>query len=533
MDTYKAKKLEQILKGQKILNYEIIELFHNGKSAAVFKAKDLEGNFYAVKIFDNDLIERFGHEIQEKRIEQEINLKGHTIPNLVKIIDGGKTQIESNEYYYIVMEFINGQNLKQFISSSTYDNSFLRKVVKTLFNISEALLAKGIVHRDIKPENIMINENGEIILMDLGVLKLIGVPSFTDQDEKQFVGTLRYAPPEFLTRNEEDSRDGWKSVNLYQIGGILHDLIMKTELFNECTPYSNLVLAIKEDAPKISNTGFPFSTIQLARDLLVKDWKKRLALCTNQRVESFYLNDPNNISSIDKELEDISSMTSGHKSKLEEIEKIVRSNKEKADKRIEISNRLEQVIDESLELIKQKGLFQKITKSQSFSFDSDRENRITRAVKNYLYQLDRDIAQGFLRPLFLFTKFCNDENSLAQISVMAMFLGRFIRIDLSDPINIFRQIEHQQKTGRLGCAPVNEISNIPTYDAFNGTAGFDEQFKEKITSELIKIIKTALKGISSEDTEKLEQRERIAKGEQDSSGSVKTSLKTIMFYKPE
>lgn len=186
-----------------------------------------------------------------------------------------------------------------------------------------------------------------------------------------------------------------------------------------------------------------------------------------------------------------------------------------------------------MELIKQKGLFQKITKSQSFSFDSDRENRITRAVKNYLYQLDRDIAQGFLRPLFLFTKFCNDENSLAQISVMAMFLGRFIRIDLSDPINIFRQIEHQQKTGRLGCAPVNEISNIPTYDAFNGTAGFDEQFKEKITSELIKIIKTALKGISSEDTEKLEQRERIAKGEQDSSGSVKTSLKTIMFYKPE
>ena len=102
MDTYKAKQLEQILKGQKFLNYEIVKLLNNGKSSAVFKAKDLDGNFYAVKIFDNDLIERFGHEIQEKRIEQEISLKGHTISNLVKIIDGGKTQIESNEYYYIV-----------------------------------------------------------------------------------------------------------------------------------------------------------------------------------------------------------------------------------------------------------------------------------------------------------------------------------------------------------------------------------------------------------------------------------------------
>ena len=226
-------------------------------------------------------------------------------------------------------------------------------------------------------------------------------------------------------------------------------------------------------------------------------------------------------------------MTSEHKSKFEEIEKIARSNKEKADKRIEISNQLEKVIDESLELIKQKGLFKKITKSQLFYFDSDRENRISRAVKNYLYQIDGDITQGFPRPIFLFIKFNNDENSLAQISFMAMFPGRFVRIDLSDPINIFRQIEHQQKKGSLGLAPVNEINNIPTYDAFNGTAGFDEQFKEKITLELIKIIKTALKGISPEVTEKLEKLERFTKGEQDLSGSVKTSLKTIMFHKPE
>lgn len=104
---------------------------------------------------------------------------------------------------------------------------------------------------------------------------------------------------------------------------------MKTELFNECTPYSNLVLAIKEGPPKISNAGFPFSTIQLARDLLVNDWKKRLALCTNQRVESFYLNNPNNSSSIDKEREDILSMTSGHKTKLEEIEKLQEAIKKK------------------------------------------------------------------------------------------------------------------------------------------------------------------------------------------------------------
>jgi len=208
MDNYKARQMENLLKGKKVGNYEIVDLLNNGKSAAVFKAKDIEGKFYAVKIFDNNLIERFGHEVQERRIEQEISLKGHTIPNLIKIIEGGKTQIEIEKYYYVIMEFIDGENLREFIESSSYNAAFLQEVVKTIFTVTETLLERGIVHRDIKPENIMINSKGEITLMDLGVLKLIGAKSFSDEEEKQFVGTLRYSPPEFLTRTEEDSQQG-------------------------------------------------------------------------------------------------------------------------------------------------------------------------------------------------------------------------------------------------------------------------------------------------------------------------------------
>ncbi len=151
-------------------------------------------------------------------------------------------------------------------------------------------------------------------------------------------------------------------------------------------------------------------------------------------------------------------------------------------------------------------------------------------MKNYLYKIEGDITQGFSRPLFLFTKFNNDENSLAKISFMAMFLWKFIKIDLANPINVFRQIG-QEQSGKVGLGPVNEMIIPTTYDAFNRTAGFDEQFKKKISLELIKIIKTALKGVSPEVMEELEQRKRFAKGEQDS--NVKTSPKTIMFYKPE
>lgn len=188
MDNYKAKQLEQLLVGKKFLSYKIEKLLNNGKSAAVFKASDSLGELFAIKIFDNDLVERFGHEIQERRIEQEISLKGHTIPNLVNIIDGGKTKLESYEYYYIIMQYISGQNLKEFISTAKYDNRFLQKVIQTIYKVTESLLEKGIVHRDVKPENIMIDDLSQIILMDLGVLKLIGVKSFSDQEEKQFVG---------------------------------------------------------------------------------------------------------------------------------------------------------------------------------------------------------------------------------------------------------------------------------------------------------------------------------------------------------
>lgn len=203
MDKTKAKKLESLIAGKLIDDYTIEQLINNGKSAAVFKAcKD--GKFYAFKIFDNDVIERFGHEIQQKRIDQEIGLKGHIINNLVKIFDGGKTKIDDEDHYYLVMEYIEGKNLKEYIQTETYTDKFISKVLETLIRVTEELIRISLAHRDIKPENIMVNEDNEIILMDLGVLKLIGATSFSDEDEKQFMGTLRYAPPEFLMRNNEE-----------------------------------------------------------------------------------------------------------------------------------------------------------------------------------------------------------------------------------------------------------------------------------------------------------------------------------------
>jgi serine/threonine-protein kinase RIO1 len=88
MDHHKAKQLEVTLKDKRFCGLIIKKLLNNGKSAAVFLAEDAMDQKVALKIFDNEMIDRFGHELQEKRIQQEIALKGHDIPNLVKILDG-------------------------------------------------------------------------------------------------------------------------------------------------------------------------------------------------------------------------------------------------------------------------------------------------------------------------------------------------------------------------------------------------------------------------------------------------------------
>ena len=211
MDRTKSLQLEQEIKGTELNGYKVVKLINNGKSAAVFKATK-NGNDFALKVFDNELVERFGHEIQTKRIQQEIDLKNHTIPNLIKIFEGGNTDFDNQTYYYLVMEFIQGDNLKDYILKNDYSFDFIKNVLLRLVDTTTKLLTeKNIAHRDIKPENIMVSTNGEIVLMDLGVLKLVGAKSFSDEEEKSFVGTLRYAAPEIFIENRRRFSSGMES----------------------------------------------------------------------------------------------------------------------------------------------------------------------------------------------------------------------------------------------------------------------------------------------------------------------------------
>jgi serine/threonine protein kinase len=276
MDEVKARELESVLRGRQVGGWTIETLVGHGKSAAVFRASDSSGTA-AIKIFDDELIARYGDSTQFARIERELKLVGKTHPNLVEILGGGVDRVTSN--HFIVMKFLEGPNLKSCLDNVPTEN--IGSLIAQLAAAAKFLEDLGYAHRDIKPENIvLLDEFSRLILLDLGVLRPLAGSDLTDADGVQaFVGTLQYSSPEFLLRQEEDTPEGWRALTFYQIGGVLHDLIMRRALFSEfANPYARLVNAVQVVPPEIQNSAVPYHLVELARCCLLKNWQTRLKL---------------------------------------------------------------------------------------------------------------------------------------------------------------------------------------------------------------------------------------------------------------
>jgi serine/threonine protein kinase len=190
-----------------------------GRSAAVFGGEK-NGRQCALKVFDPELVERFGKATQLGRIARERGLIGECHPNLVQIFDGGECY--DSGYLYVAMELIEAPNLGSILSLVPRDK--IAPIVQQVAAAARFLEDKNIAHRDIKPENIAVfSDFSRAVLLDLGVLRPFGDPGLTDENARVFIGTLRYSSPEFLKRTEKDTLEGWRAITFYQLGAVLHE----------------------------------------------------------------------------------------------------------------------------------------------------------------------------------------------------------------------------------------------------------------------------------------------------------------------
>ncbi len=218
--------------------YEILELIGVGGMANVYRARDLKENrIVAVKVLreeflDNEeLVRRFKNE------SKAIGLLSH--PNIVKVFDVNF----SDAVQYIVMEYIDGITLKEYIERkkplSWKDTvHFTVQILRALQHAHD----RGIVHRDIKPQNIMLLEDGSIKVMDFGIARFSRSETRTITDKT--IGSVHYISPEQAKGDITDAK-----ADLYSVGIMMYEMLTGKLPFDSDSAVS---IAIKQisDAPK-------------------------------------------------------------------------------------------------------------------------------------------------------------------------------------------------------------------------------------------------------------------------------------------
>jgi serine/threonine protein kinase/ankyrin repeat protein len=210
---------------------EILELLGKGGMGAVYKARQRGlDRLVALKILPPEI----GHDaaFAERFTREARALARLAHPHIVAVYDFGQTKaFESvlaprspdNSLFYIVMEYVDGINLRQTIQTGglTPDNALA--IVPQICEALQFAHDEGIVHRDIKPENILIDKRGRVKIADFGLAKLVG------QDARdhfltgthQVMGTLRYMAPEQM----QGSREVDHRADIYSLGVVFYELL--------------------------------------------------------------------------------------------------------------------------------------------------------------------------------------------------------------------------------------------------------------------------------------------------------------------
>lgn len=219
--------------------YELIKKIGSGGMADVYMAKDiLLDRVVAVKILhgnfaeDEDFVLRFRHEAQ--------SAGKLTHPNIVGIYDVGC----DGDIHYIVMEYVEGQTLKQYIQSHL--SIPIDTAVRIAIDIGNALEEahdNGIIHCDIKPHNILLTGDGKVKVTDFGIARAIN--SSTVIDKQSILGSVHYLSPEQAAGDKITEK-----TDIYSLGIVLYEMLTHHLPFEGETAVSIALKHMQGDVPR-------------------------------------------------------------------------------------------------------------------------------------------------------------------------------------------------------------------------------------------------------------------------------------------
>lgn len=230
-----------IMKGQKISDrYQIIKAIGEGGMANVYLAYDtiLDRNV-AVKVLRGDLA---GDEKFVRRFQREaLSASSLTHPNIVEVYDVG----EDNGQYYIVMEYVEGRNLKDLVKKR--GKLTISEVIDIMLQITDGMSVAHdsyIIHRDIKPQNIMILENGLVKIMDFGIAMAMNSTQLTQTNS--VMGSVHYLPPE-----QANGKGATLQSDIYSMGIVMYELLTGSLPYRGDNAVEIALKHLKEPLPSI------------------------------------------------------------------------------------------------------------------------------------------------------------------------------------------------------------------------------------------------------------------------------------------
>ena len=261
-----------MLETGKTLNgrYKIQTLIGTGGMAAVYLAKDLIlDRLVAIKVLrldfrqNNDAMRRFRREA--------LSATQLTHPNIVGVYDVGQSQ----EMNYIVMEYVEGTDLKDYIRQRGALHPI--EAVRIMMQIVSAIAAahqNRIIHRDIKPQNILIDREGNVKITDFGIAVALSDTSLTQTNT--LLGSVHYLSP-------EQARGGMATIqtDIYALGIVLYELLTGRVPFDGESAVSIALKHFQEPLPPVVNPTamVPQSLENIVLKATAKDPMNRYRSC--------------------------------------------------------------------------------------------------------------------------------------------------------------------------------------------------------------------------------------------------------------
>jgi eukaryotic-like serine/threonine-protein kinase len=242
--------------------YKVLEMIGGGGMANVYLAHDMIlDRDVAVKVLrldfanSEEFIRRFHREAQ--------SATSLVHPNIVSIYDVG----EEESIYYIVMEHVNGQTLKQYIQ--THSPVPIEKALSIMEQITSAIShahQNHIIHRDIKPQNILLDKNGNVKITDFGIAMALSATSITQTNS--VLGSVHYLSPEQARGGVANHQS-----DIYSLGIVMFELLTGRLPFSGESAVSIALKHLQSETPSLRrwNSNIPQSVENIVLKATAKD----------------------------------------------------------------------------------------------------------------------------------------------------------------------------------------------------------------------------------------------------------------------